>query len=138
MSSEPAVKEFETIIMPNLSVRNGASALDFYRLAFGAIEKWRITSPDGAIVAEMSIDGARFLVADESPDHSNFSPESLGGSSVRIDLLVADPDALHMRAIAAGAKEVFPVADQDFGYRMGRVLDPFGHHWLIGRPLSAR
>jgi PhnB protein len=54
---------------------------------------------------------------------------------MRIDLLVADPDAVQERAVAAGAKEVFPVADQDFGYRMGRIVDPFGHHWLIARPL---
>ena len=98
----------------------------------------RITRPDGALVAEMSIDGARFFVADEAPEHKNFSPESLGGSSVRIDLLVVDPDAMQRRAVAAGATEVFPVADQSFGYRMGRVMDPFGHHWLIGNPLPTR
>ena len=138
MSSEAAGEKFETTILPNLSVRNGTLAVKFYKKAFGATEGFRITSPDGAIVAEMSIDGARFLLADESPDHANFSPESLGGSSVRIDLLVADPDGLQERAIAAGATEVFPVADQDFGYRMGRVRDPFGHHWLIARPLSGR
>lgn len=138
MSSEATGEKFETTIMPNLSVRNGIRAVEFYKKAFGATEVFRITSPDGPIVAEMSIDGARFLLADESPDHGNLSPESLGGSSVRIDLLVADPDGLQQRAIAAGATEVFPVADQDFGYRMGRVRDPFGHHWLIARPLSGR
>jgi len=127
-----------TTVTPNLSVRNGARAVDFYKRAFGATELSRITSPDGALVAEMSIDGARFFVADESPEHKNFSPESLGGSSVRIDLFVVDPDALQRRAVAAGATEVFPVADQNFGYRMGRVMDPFGHHWLIGKPLATR
>jgi len=95
----------------------------------------RNTSPDGAVVAELSIDGARFFLADESPPHGNFSPESLGGISVRIELIVADPDAVARRAVAAGAREVFPVADQDYGYRLGRVGDPFGHHWEIGRPL---
>jgi len=127
-----------TTVTPNLSVRNGARAVDFYKRAFGATELSRITSPDGALVAEMSIDGARFFVADESPEHKNFSPESLGGSSVRIDLFVVDPDALQRQAVAAGATEVFPVADQNFGYRMGRVMDPFGHHWLIGKPLATR
>ena len=138
MSGEEGIESLETTIKPNLSVRNGTQAVAFYKQAFGATEVWQITSPDGAIVAEMSIDGARFLLADESPEHGNFSPESLGGSSVRIDLLVADPDSWQTRAIAAGAKEVFPVADQDFGYRMGRVKDSFGHHWLIARPLGAR
>ncbi len=127
-----------TTLTPNLSVRNGARAVDFYKRAFGATELSRITRPDGALVAEMSIDGARFFVADESPEHRNFSPESLGGSSVRIDLFVVDPDALQRRAVGAGATEVFPVADQNFGYRMGRVMDPFGHHWLIGKPLASR
>ncbi len=110
--------------------------MEFYKEAFGAIELSRITSPDGAIVAEMSINDATFFVADESPENANFSPESLGGTSVRIDLFVADPDAVQARAIAAGAKEVFAVEDQDFGFRMGRVMDPFGHHWLIARPLE--
>ena len=127
-----------TSVIPNLSVRNGTRAVDFYKSAFGATELSRITNPDGEVVAEMSIDGARFFVADEAPEHKNFSPESLGGSSVRIDLLVADPDAVHRRAVTAGATEVFPVADQKFGYRMGRVMDPFGHHWLIGKPLTSR
>jgi len=127
-----------TTIAPNLSVRNGPRAVDFYKRAFGATELSRITNPDGELVAEMSIDGARFFVADEAPEHKNFSPESLSGSTVRIDLLVADPDAVHRRALAAGATEVFPVADQRFGYRMGRVVDPFGHHWLIGKPLAPK
>ena len=138
MSIDRDVEKFKTAILPNLSVRNGADAVEFYKRAFGATEAWRITSPDGHVVAEMAIDGARFLLADESPDHANFSPESLGGSSVRIDLLVANPDAVQERAIAAGAKEIFPVADQDFGYRMGRVKDPYGHHWPIARPLGGR
>jgi len=134
----PSRRKSTTTVMPNLSVRNGARAVEFYKRAFGATELSRITRPDGALVAEMSIDGARFFVADEAPEHKNFSPESLGGSSVRIDLLVVDPDAMQRRAVAAGAMEVFPVADQSFGYRMGRVMDPFGHHWLIGKPLGSR
>ncbi len=138
VSSEIDPEFFPTTITPNLSVRNGTLAVEFYKAAFGATELWRMASPDGPIVAEMSIGGARFLLADESPEHANFSPESLGGSSVRIDLFVADPDNFQARAIAAGAKEAFAVADQDFGYQMGRVMDPFGHHWMIGRPLGAR
>jgi PhnB protein len=137
MSFETNDRGFPTSIVPNLSVRRGTGAVEFYKEAFGAAEIWRITGPEGAIVAEMAIGGARFFVADESPENQNFSPESLGGTSVRIDLLVADPDGAQERAIHAGAKEIFPVADKPFGFRMGRVADPFGHHWLIARPLES-
>jgi len=83
----------------------------------------------------MEIDGAEFLVVDENPQAFNVSPQTLGGTTVRISLVVDDPDHLAARAIAAGAREVFPVSDQPYGMRQGRVQDPYGHHWLIGKPL---
>ena len=126
---------FETSITPVLTVRNAAAAVDFYRRAFGAIEVSRITNPGGQIVADLSIDDAPFRVVEEVPEAFNLSPEALGGTSVRLNLLVADPDAVAGRAVAAGATEVFPIADQASGLRQGRFADPFGHHWLIGRPL---
>ncbi|HLJ55439.1 MAG TPA: VOC family protein [Chthonomonadaceae bacterium] len=124
-----------TTLAPMLSVRNGAKAVDFYKAAFGATEVFRLDAPDGSVVCTLAVDGAEFWVADESPEHHNFSPETVGGSTTRMVLTVADPDALFARAIAAGAKEVYPVAEQ-YGWRLGRVLDPFGHHWEIGHPLS--
>src|SRR2546425_10428331 len=124
-------------ITPMLTVRDAASASDFYRRAFGATEVSRHTAPTGHIVAEMAIQEARFFVVDENPDAFNLSPDSLGGTSVRINLLVADPDAVAAQAVAAGANEIFPDEDQPYGLRQGRVGDPFGHHWLIGRPLDA-
>jgi PhnB protein len=126
---------FEASIVPTLSVRNGAAAIEFYKRAFDAIEIMVMADPDGAVVAELSIGGAHFLLADESPEHDNYSPESISGSTVRLGLLVADPDALALQAVQAGATEIYPVADQDYGYRLGRVKDPFGHHWEIYRPL---
>src|SRR5215510_6615421 len=99
---------------PMLSVRNGAQALEFYKSAFGATEAFKIESPDGAVVARLSVEGAEFWVADESPAHQNFSPESLGGGTVRMVLTVPDPDAVIARAVAAGAREVVPVADTDY------------------------
>ena len=96
------------------------------------------TYPDGRIVAEMAVEGARFRVADEAPEASNLSPQTLNGTTVRINLLVADPDELAARAIANGAMEVAPIADQSYGLRQGRFADPFGHHWLIGRPLAGK
>src|SRR5258706_10489346 len=104
------------------------------KAAFGAEGLFQIENSSGEVVAQLSVSGAAFWVADESPEHSNFSPESLGGSSVRIIMVVEDPDRAFARAVAAGAKPVSPVNDQH-GWRVGRVADPYGHHWQIGRPL---
>jgi len=122
-------------VAPMLSVRNGARAVEFYKAAFGATEVFRIESPDGAVVCRLSVEGAEFWVSDESPENANFSPESLGGGTVRMILTVPDPDAMFARAIAAGARSVVPVKE-DYGWRLGRVVDPFGHHWEIGHPLE--
>ena len=124
-------------IAPWLSLRNGARAVEFYSAAFGATEIFRIESPDGAVVSRLSIDGAEFWLSDESPEHGNFSPESLGGGSVKMLLTVPDPDAMFAKAIAAGARQVQPVQD-GHGWRVGRVADPFGHHWEIGRPVASQ
>ena len=122
-------------IAPMLSVRNGARAVEFYKAAFGSVELFRIDDPEGAVVARLSADGAEFWVADESPENKNFSPESLGGGTVRMVMIVDDPDAAFERAIDAGATVVWPVSEQ-YGWRLGRIADPFGHHWEIGRPLE--
>lgn len=118
-----------------LSVRRGKQALEFYRAAFGATEAFRIDSPSGEVVARLTVNQAEFWVADESPEHANFSPESLGGGTVRMILTVDDPDAVFAQAVAAGATVVWPVQEQ-YGWRLGRLVDPFGHHWEIGRPLG--
>ncbi|MGY4538283.1 PhnB protein [Mucilaginibacter sp. UYNi724] len=126
----------QSFIIPTLSVSNGTSAIEFYKKAFGAEVIAGNTDPDGHTVAELSVQGARIVVADASPDHGNFSPELLGGISVRIGLMVNDPDALAEQAISAGIKTVYPVADQPYGYRLGHFIDPYGHHWEIGKPLN--
>ena len=119
-----------------LSVRNGKKAVEFYKVAFSANELFCIESDDGAVVAQLSVDGAEFWVADESPKHFNFSPESVGGGTVRMVMTVENPDAaFDNQAVAAGATIVWPVANQH-GWRLGRVADPFGHHWEIGKPLG--
>lgn len=118
-----------------LSLRNGARAVEFYKAAFGAIEVFHLEDPGGSVVSRMSVNGSDFWLADESPEYGNFSPESLGGATVRMILTVPDPDAMFAQAVAAGAREVSPVADKEYGWRVGRVVDPFGHHWEIGRPL---
>ena len=130
MVSDPACS-----IAPWLSVRNGAQAVDFYKSAFGAAEVYRLDTPGGGVVAKLSVDGAEFWLSGESPEPGASSPESVGGGSVRMILTVADPDAVFARALRAGASEVFPVGEAH-GWRLGRVVDPFGLHWEIGRPLA--
>ena len=117
-----------------LCVRGGARAVEFYKAAFGAVELFRMGDGE-SVVARLSVEGAEFWLSDESPEHHNYSPESLGGITIRIILTVADPDAVFARAIKAGAKEVYPVTEEH-DWRLSRVVDPFGHHWEIGRPLS--
>jgi PhnB protein len=129
-----AATPLKTSIAPMLSVRNGKKAVDFYKAAFGAGELFRIESETGAVVAQLSVGEADFWVADESPEHFNFSPDTLGGGTVRMVMVMEDPDAAFARAVAAGAKVITPV-DNRYGWLLGRVADPFGHHWEIGKPL---
>jgi PhnB protein len=121
-------------IAPFLSVRSGARAVEFYKAALGASEVFRVESPTGDVVARLAVGSAEFWVSDESPAHGNYSAETLGGATTRMVLTVPDPDAVYATAVAAGAMEVTPVSDMH-GWRVGRVSDPFGHHWEIGRPL---
>ena len=122
-----------TTLAPFLSVRNGAKAVDFYKSAFGAEEIFRHEDPTGAVVSNLTINGHGFWVADESPEYKNFSPETLNGGTVRMILTTEDPDAAFNRAVAAGATIIWPMKN-DYGWRIGRVVDPFGHHWEIGKP----
>jgi PhnB protein len=133
MSSTPDM----TRIVPELSVRRGRAAIEFYKAAFGAVEDYRVGGTDDheEVVAQLSVGDATFWVADESPAHHNFSPESIGGATARILLIVDDPAAVVERAVAAGATEVDPVGNEH-GWRLGRIRDPFGHHWEVGRPLG--
>ena len=124
--------DFKTSVTATLSVRNWPQAIEFYKAAFDADEVYRV---EGGGVAQLSVQGAEFWVAEESPEHFNFSPESLGGCSVRMLLIVEDPAAVCQRAVSAGATQVSPVSD-DYGWRLGRIVDPFGHHWEIARQLT--
>jgi PhnB protein len=125
-------------LSPMLSVRRGPKAVEFYQAAFGAEVLFRLDGEHDDVVAQLTIGGAEFWVADESPEHQNFSPESLGGGTVRMVVVVDDPDALFNRAVAAGGTVVSPMTDQPYGWRVGRIVDPFGHHWEIGKPLKKR
>ena len=125
--------------MPNqftamLHVHDCAAARDFYQRAFGASILW--AAPNDGTVVQFSVDGAEFWIHQQSTQYSNFGPQMLGGTTVRLILVVPDPDALFDRAIAAGATSIRPVQDHDYGWRDGRLADPFGHHWEIGHPLT--
>jgi PhnB protein len=128
----------KTSLTPMLTVRDAPAAIEFYKKAFGADEVSRQKTPTGQTVAEMSIAGEPFFVVDENPQAFNLSPEALHGTTVRMSLIVDDPDSATERALAAGATVVFPIGDQPYGMRQGRVQDPYGHHWLIGKPLANR
>lgn len=124
-------------VQPELSVRSGRAAVDFYIQALGAVELYRVGGSDEheAVVCQLAIGETCFWVADESPQHQSFSPASLDGATTRMLLILADPDAALARAVGAGAREVRAMADEH-GWRLGQIEDPFGHHWEIGRPLG--
>jgi PhnB protein len=118
-----------------LNVRDSAKAFEFYKAAFGAKEIFTLDGGDKGVLARFSIGTSEFWMSDESPEHKNFSPETIGGCSVRLILIVPDPDAAFAQAIAAGATLECPMTD-DHGWRVGRVIDPFGHLWEIGRKVD--
>jgi PhnB protein len=120
-----------TALYPFLAVRDTDAAIAFYAEAFGATVRERLDAPENIVVAVLEIEGMPFGVATENAQLGTPSPESAGATTVRISLHVDDPDAVAAQAIAAGATEMFPVADQPYGLRQGRVVDPYGHHWLI-------
>jgi PhnB protein len=123
-------------ISAQLSVRRGRAAVDFYKTAFGAVEDYRVGGTDDheAVVAQLTVGGASFWVADEAPDRQNYSPESLGGATTRMLLIVDDPQSVMVHAVSAGAVEIYPV-NEEHGWLLGRIVDPLGHHWEIGKPL---
>jgi PhnB protein len=134
----------QTQIAPMLAVRGGNAAIDFYKSAFGAEVLWHLDG-GGHIVAGLSIDGAPFFLSDESPSFGTRGPAGAGFTTVRIELFVDDPIAVHKKALAAGAKEHSPVNHHEHPTvgpkptrRMlqGAVTDPFGHVWLIGKFLD--
>ena len=116
-----------------LQVAHTAEAIDWYERVFDAKDvRARLVAPDGTCMnAEIEIAGTRLMLADEMPAVGSASPATLKGTSVVLDLHVADSDDVFRRAIEAGAEEVYPMADQFYGDRAGRVRDPFGHHWII-------
>jgi PhnB protein len=130
-TSTPKSEPVKTSIAPWLSVSRATEAVDYYKAAFGAVERYRLEDDTGkVVVAQLAVGGADFWLQEDVDS----SPEFQDYRSVRMILTVDDPDAVFEQAIAAGATEVFAVSE-DHGWRIGRVADPFGHHWEIGKPL---
>jgi PhnB protein len=130
-TSTPESEPVKTSIAPWLSVSRATEAVDYYKAAFGAVERYRLEDDAGkVVVAQLAIEGADFWLQEDVDS----SPEFQDRRSVRMILTVDDPDAAFEQAIAAGASEVAAVSE-GHGWRIGRVADPFGHHWEIGKPL---
>ena len=130
-------KRAQPVVQAQLAVRNGRAAVEFYKTAFGVVEVFRVGGTDELeeVVAQLAVGDARFWVEDESPPHGNFSPRTVGGATARMLLIVDEPETVVARAVAAGAVEISPVGDEH-GWRLGRIDDPFGHRWEIGKPLA--
>jgi PhnB protein len=122
-----------TSIQPQLWVDRGAAAAAFYQLAFGATVLHQVGEGED-IVAQMAVGEAAFWVAAAGSTPGRFTPQSIGGATGRTLLVVDDPDAVTDRALSAGATRASPVNDEH-GWRLGRLVDPFGHEWEVGRPL---
>jgi len=128
---EPIPAEYAGVT-PYLSVKDAAAAIEFYKKGFGATELMRLPGPDGKIGhAEVKIGKAIVMLADESSEAGHLSPPTLGGSTVKLHMYVEDVDSFFEKAVAAGAKVLYPLADQFYGDRSGRLEDPFGHVWLV-------
>ena len=124
----------QTAVTPYLIVKGADEAIAFYREAFGAEERYRLTDPETGKIghADLAIGDATIMLADEAPDFGAQSPATLGGTPVKLHLSVADADETVGRAERAGATVLRPVQDQFHGERAGMIADPFGHQWFVG------
>jgi PhnB protein len=141
MPSVDPIPEHLHTITPRLVVADGATAIEFYRRAFGAEELGeRFTGPDGELIhAELRIGDSVVMITDEGgdPRAPARSPQSLGGAvSAIMATYWEDVDAAWERALAAGAEVIYPLADQFYGERGGRLRDPFGHQWMLSQRIE--
>jgi PhnB protein len=124
-------------LFPYLRVKDAGRAIDFYKQAFGAVEKFRLTEPGGRIGhCELLFGAATLMLSEEYPELGFLGPQSIGGTSMSIHLHLDDADAAIERAVAAGAIVVRPASDAFYGERSGTVRDPFGHEWMLGHNIE--
>jgi PhnB protein len=127
------IPEGQRSVTPYLTIKSAAEALEFYKKAFGATERYRLMMPDGRLGhAEIALGDSVVMLSDEFPEYGGKAPEALGGSPVCIHLYVEDVDAFVKKAVSAGASVRKPVMDQFYGDRSGQLEDPYGHLWWVG------
>lgn len=132
MNKVQAIPDGMHSLTPHLVCRDASAAIDFYKQAFGAIERFRLPAPDGKLIhACVQIGDSLLFLFDEMPEHGALGPQALKGSPVTLHLQVQDADAAFARAVQAGASVAMPLADMFWGDRYGQVIDPFGHRWSI-------
>jgi PhnB protein len=135
MSMKDAIKaeDYGTVSV-SLVVSDAKAAIDFYKSVFGAKHLYSLTMPNGGVAhGEFKIGDTIIMITDENPEWGSKSPRTLGGTPITLNVMVANPDATVAKAEKAGAKVIFPVADQFYGFRSGRIQDPFGHMWIISK-----
>jgi PhnB protein len=131
MSVKPVPDGYHTLT-PFLTVRDAARAIEFYKQAFGAVERGVMKGPDGKIMhAELKIGDSIIILSDEFPEFGSVSPQTVGGSGMGLHIYLDGVDAAFDRAVKAGAQVEMPVMDQFWGDRYGKLKDPFGHKWSI-------
>ena len=123
-------------IQPELWVSDPLAAVAFYERAFGAVVEHRVEGPGDDLIAQLAVAGARFWVSGGSAEMGRLTPDAVRGATARMLLVVDEPESVHAAAVSAGARSTSPVGDEH-GWRLGRIVDPFGHEWEIGRPLGA-
>jgi PhnB protein len=129
-------KDDKPFFAPQLYIKNGIRDISFYSKAFGATELRRFSNDDGSIhVAELQIGGTLFHLHEITADNYFFTPDEHSGTTAIIGLFVPDVDAVMRNAIRAGATEIKPAKDYEYGYRQGEIRDPFGHVWLVEKKI---
>ena len=130
------IKDRKAFFAPELFINNGVKDISFYESAFGASERMRFSNDDDSIhVVELSIDGAIFHIHEITAKQYFFSPDKNNGTTICIGLFVSDVDEVMSKAIKAGAMEINPAQDYEYGYRQGTIKDPFGHYWQIQKKI---
>jgi PhnB protein len=136
MSTQAATNTIEEVF-PYLRVRGAKDAIKFYQDAFGAVETFRMEESGGRIGhAQMTFGPMTVMLSDEHPEHGILSPLAFGGTGSSLHLHVANVDEMASRAVALGATLIMAPQDQFYGERTAKILDPFGHEWMLGQHIE--
>ncbi len=128
-----AIPERFHSVTPMLMFRAARKAIDFYKQAFGATERYAMPGPDGKGVmhAELLIGDSIIMMGEENPSEPCKSAETMEGSPVSFYIYLENVDEAFRKALEAGAVTKMPVQDMFWGDRVGTVQDPFGYSWSL-------